>query len=114
MNLKVIRIRVVGLADLADCASFSMAPVDTKSVKCLDALYDYASSFADAHADDFAIRANIHVPAEVPRSPFMIAKLEELHKVCLRRQCTILLQRLVSRITAFPSLMECIACVVGG
>eukprot|EP00750_Incisomonas_marina_P004544 INCI13481.1.p1 GENE.INCI13481.1~~INCI13481.1.p1 ORF type:complete len:696 (+),score=123.99 INCI13481.1:295-2382(+) len=67
--------------DLADCASFSMAPVDTKSVKCLDALYDYASSFADAHADDFAIRANIHVPAEVPRSPFMIAKLEELHKV---------------------------------
>jgi hypothetical protein len=75
-------------AGLADCAIFCQAPVDTGSEKCLLALYDYASAFAQAveQVDEAGnplvhVPAGIHVPRGVPQSPAMIATLEEWHKV---------------------------------
>ena len=70
-----------------------MAPVDTKSEKCLNALFDYASDFVAATAESdsqwgtTSVPANIWVPNGVPRSPHMIARLEEWHKVVI--SCTV-------------------------
>ena len=98
LNLRRCRVSFVARAcisshaGLADCATLSMAPVDTRSEKCLDALYSYAHGLVASNRREgqsmetttnptTTIRANIDVPTVVPRTPAMLARLEELHKV---------------------------------
>ena len=99
---------VPGLS-VAECATFCQAPVDTSSEKSMKFLLDYALGyaecrgweamqeqeketnedmlhFADLEDDDddegaLYVPANLRVPRGIPRTPFMIQQLEQMHKV---------------------------------
>ena len=58
-----------------------MAPVDTNSDACLDALFEYAHGLVYSAANDATVPARIEVFSTVPKTPFKIQQLEEIHKI---------------------------------
>ena len=58
-----------------------MAPVDTNSENCLDALFEYAHGLVYSAANDATVSARIEVFSTVPKTPHKIQQLEEIHKI---------------------------------